>query len=178
MTKPRTTKPVKVGDRFGELVVRSTVPPLPSNPNRYRFLCECDCGAMVHSDEDRLRSGESVRCKRCAQLATQDSRDRFVTDRFPELRQRERAVQLPRFDVCRRFRLKFGKYQGEELEDIAADDTGLRYLAWLVEQERLNSFVRLQLQGFLADEQVRERLAFANDHEGFLNANRMSEVEP
>jgi hypothetical protein len=37
-----------------------------------------------------------------------------------------------KFDEAKGFRLPFGNYRGQTLDEVAATDEGLRYLDWLV----------------------------------------------
>lgn len=176
----RTLPEIRPGDRFGRFVVQEEVGRLESVPTRRRYRVKCDCGSITFAAGPDLHAGRAVRCRKCAITETKRGRDRFVTDRFPNLREEHPPgkTSLPPFVRARRYRLQFGRYEGQTLDDIAADDSGLRYLAWVVGREWLNQVARLNVEAFLGDETIVERLRFASDHEGFLQAGHMTEREP
>lgn len=43
------------------------------------------------------------------------------------------------FDTAKNYRLNFGKHKGKTLNEVAFDNEGLTYLAWLMDQEWINN---------------------------------------
>lgn len=56
-------KAIKIGDRFGMLVVVGVFTVRQSGRNRIKFVCTCDCGSVTTTpDSHSLHSGRIVSC--------------------------------------------------------------------------------------------------------------------
>lgn len=64
--------PIRVGDRFGRLVVVERAENGPGG--KVRIICRCDCGKVVEVFGSSLRSG---RCKSCGCLRSEIARTRM-----------------------------------------------------------------------------------------------------
>ena len=62
------------------------------------------------------------------------------------------------FKEASNYRLPFGKYKGEKIDDIASDDDGLRYLDWLISQSWLRNPARAAVECYLADPGIQAEL--------------------
>ena len=61
------------------------------------------------------------------------------------------------FKEAHNFRMPFGKHKGRKLDEIAADDAGLKYLDWLV-GEIQDGNVKNALEAYLGDPTIKAEL--------------------
>lgn len=71
------------------------------------------------------------------------------------------------FDHAKRYVIRFGKYSGSTIDEIAQTDEGLRYLDWLRgEREGKKSFLDDALAAYLDDSAIRGDLEDAEAYPG------------
>lgn len=61
------------------------------------------------------------------------------------------------FKVAKSYRMPFGKYKGQTLDDIASTDDGLRYLDWLAGED-IRGPLKDALEAYLDDESISTEL--------------------
>lgn len=84
----KNLKELKIGDRFGELVVVSDIPERKiteshiTGKKTFRALwkCECSCGNIVYRLGHKLRSGEINSCSDCAYRNRPQSTERYSNE--------------------------------------------------------------------------------------------------
>ncbi len=70
------------------------------------------------------------------------------------------------FDDAKDYRLPFGPYMGQSLDQVAETDSGLRYLDRLVDSRLLTPDVRDALDAYLSDKVIQRELEeMADDRE-------------
>ncbi len=62
------------------------------------------------------------------------------------------------FKEAQGFRLMFGKYRGETLDDIASTDEGLKYLDWLLGESDANAHSYPYLSAYMNDPSIKREL--------------------
>lgn len=67
-------------------------------------------------------------------------------------------MSSPQFKAAQSFVIKFGKYKGVTLDDIASTDEGLKYLDWLNGQTWLNDPLKKHVVNYLSDPSIRKEL--------------------
>lgn len=63
-----------------------------------------------------------------------------------------------KFETARKITMRFGKYKGWPLDQIAETDEGLRYLDWLLGQEYIRPPLLWALEAYLTDPSIESEL--------------------
>jgi len=67
-------------------------------------------------------------------------------------------VSSNEFKLAQKYVIRFGKYEGQNLDKIAETDEGLKYLDWLNDQSWLKQPLETHLRNYMADPTIQKEL--------------------